>query len=357
MHDVLFNLYVYLDPVYTGSSTMYSTDIKGLKAYRTQSFVDDDDTSADDAISQGALIHANNRINELINLFKQVGETKTEGSYYASYETMINAISTHTVNDGYIEAIFTDAKIAEYEADGTLQDKARAQLKADYENTVKLFKEELERDYAAAKDSYTEDPYKSAPVKTVANGETIRTGFDEIISFMYAEGFVTIKYEEGADGKIDRTKIKEAILDYSTDVVKDKDSAIKYVYDSKVSSELHIILSYWATANTLKTEYSAKGKEILLASNAATSGKCSSCGYQNNQGDKVCKECKASLLAIPNISGIVSLGHGDKAGTQIQVNGTTYTVADNHNADGTVKDEGEYDILQITINGVDPKAV
>ena len=29
--DVLFNLYVYLDPVYTGSSTIYSTDIVGLK--------------------------------------------------------------------------------------------------------------------------------------------------------------------------------------------------------------------------------------------------------------------------------------------------------------------------------------
>ena len=34
--DVLFNLYVYLDPVYTGSSTIYSTDIIGLKEYRTQ---------------------------------------------------------------------------------------------------------------------------------------------------------------------------------------------------------------------------------------------------------------------------------------------------------------------------------
>ena len=34
--DVLFNLYVYLDPVYTGSSTIYSTDIVGLKEYRTQ---------------------------------------------------------------------------------------------------------------------------------------------------------------------------------------------------------------------------------------------------------------------------------------------------------------------------------
>ena len=36
MEDVLFNYYVYLDPVYTGSSTLYSTDILGLKEYRTQ---------------------------------------------------------------------------------------------------------------------------------------------------------------------------------------------------------------------------------------------------------------------------------------------------------------------------------
>ena len=183
MHDVMFNLYVYLDPVYTGSSTMYSTDIKGLKAYRTQTFVDDDDTSADDAISQGATTHANNRVNELINLFKQVGE-QTSGSYFADYNTMIGAINNHTVNDGYIEAIFTETQIDEYKADGTLQDKARAQLKADYENTIKLFREELERDYAAAKDSYTEEPYKSAPVKESTGAPAIRTGFDEIISFM-----------------------------------------------------------------------------------------------------------------------------------------------------------------------------
>ena len=35
-HDVLFNLYMYLDPNYTGSNTMYSTDIVGLRAYTTQ---------------------------------------------------------------------------------------------------------------------------------------------------------------------------------------------------------------------------------------------------------------------------------------------------------------------------------
>ena len=36
MEDVLFNYYVYLDPVYTGSNTLYSTDILGLTEYRTQ---------------------------------------------------------------------------------------------------------------------------------------------------------------------------------------------------------------------------------------------------------------------------------------------------------------------------------
>ena len=35
--DVLFNLYLFLDPAYSGSSTIYSTDIVGLKKYRTQS--------------------------------------------------------------------------------------------------------------------------------------------------------------------------------------------------------------------------------------------------------------------------------------------------------------------------------
>ncbi len=41
--DVLFNLYVYLDPAYTGSATIYSTDIVGLKSYRLQEADPNDD--------------------------------------------------------------------------------------------------------------------------------------------------------------------------------------------------------------------------------------------------------------------------------------------------------------------------
>ena len=42
MNDVMFNMYEYLDPVYTGSSTMYSIDIEGLTTYRTQQQLSDD---------------------------------------------------------------------------------------------------------------------------------------------------------------------------------------------------------------------------------------------------------------------------------------------------------------------------
>ena len=45
--DVLFNLYVYLDPAYMGSATIYSTDIVGLKAYRTQ------DLEVNESLSEG----------------------------------------------------------------------------------------------------------------------------------------------------------------------------------------------------------------------------------------------------------------------------------------------------------------
>ena len=75
MHDVMFNLYVYLDPVYTGSSTMYSTDIKGLQDYRTQTFGNDSgSTDTDDAISIGANTKAKNRITELVLLFRELAK-------------------------------------------------------------------------------------------------------------------------------------------------------------------------------------------------------------------------------------------------------------------------------------------
>ncbi len=309
INDVMFNLYVYLDPVYTGSSTMYSTDILGLRDYRTQTVTSGSDNT-DDQISQQAAARAENRIMELINLYMEAGKTATQGSYSATYEQMVAAIKAHSLSSGYKEAISNDP------ASVTVD-----QLLEDYELTLKYFKEELNTDYVSAKEAYLEEPYKST-------GE-----FDEVTSFMYAEGYVTLEYEKDENNKDIKSKIKKVNRLYNPDVVKDKNSAIEYVYGSKIEQELHQILLYWATAQKLSTGYTAQAKEVILHANV-----------------------KDGQLAVPNISGIVSLGHTSDV-SEVSVNNGTYTVAHEHNADGTPAKEGEYDVLQITIKGTDPKAI
>ena len=308
MEDVLFNMYVYLDPVYTGSSTMYSTDIVGLKDYRTQT-LGSGNSGTDDAIATAAKNRANDRIKELLNLYQQVGRTQTQGSYSASYESMVAAINKHTLSQGYKKAVSASPSSV-----------TNAQLLADYELTLKLFREELERDFASAKESFTVEPYKSHAEFQ-----------DEVFCFMFMEGYVEVKYAKDANGKEDKTKIEELKPQYSN--VNDKESAINYVFNHKVENALNEILLYWATATELLTQYTAQAREVILKENTA-----------------------GGSLAVPNISGIVSLGHTTDE-TEVTIGNTTYKVAQEHNEDGTPKNADEYDVLEITINGVDPKAV
>ena len=309
MEDVLFNYYVYLDPVYTGSNTLYSTDILGLSEYRTQTVGSASDSS-NDMINSQAADRAQARVNELVNLFR--AELKASSTNEVGYDAMVAAIQEHKVSSGYQNAISNDPKEVTNE-----------QLLADYEYALKLFKEELESDYLGAQESFTEEPYKSH--------EEFK---DPIFCFMYTEGYVEVEYAEGADGKKDRTQIQKLTPKYP-DSIKDKDAAINYIYNDKIACQLDIILSYWGTANTLNTEFTAKAKEVILHENVS------------DDGD----------LAVDSISGIVSLGHTDEAGSVITVNGTEYTIASAHNEDGTVTNPEEYDVLQITIDGIDPKAI
>ncbi len=309
MEDVLFNYYVYLDPVYTGSNTLYSTDIVGLAEYRTQTVGSGSDDS-DDLISSQATSRANARLNELINLFNS--QVKASATKEVGYDAMKAAINAYSVSNGYKNAISNNPD----EVTG-------ANLLADYEYALKLFKEELETDYVSAQESYIDAPY--------TNYEEFK---NEVFCFMYSEGYVEVEYAEGEDGKKDRTKIEKLTPAYPSSITT-KEAAIDYIYNDKIARELNIILQYWATAATLTTEYTAKAKEVILHENVSNDGS----------------------LAVKNISGIVSLGHTDKAGSTITVNGNSYKVASSHNSDGTVVSADEYDVLQITINGIDPKAI
>ena len=310
IEDVLFNMYVYLDPVYTGSSTMYSTDIVGLRNYRTQT-LGSGTSGTDDALANAASGRARDRVKELINLYQQVGKTSTKDSYSADYNTMVDAINKHTLSSGYKKAVSANPSSV-----------TNSQLLADYELTLKLFKEELGRDYESAKDSFTEEPYKSHPEFK-----------DEVFCFMFLEGYVEVKYALDENNKIDTTKIETLTPTYSTSVVKDKESAINYVYNQKVENALSEILTGWATATELLTQYTAQAKEVILREGSADGS-----------------------LTVKNISGIKSLGHTTNVAS-VTIGDAVYTVAKEHNEDGTPKNEGEYDVLEITINGVDPKAI
>ena len=309
MEDVLFNYYVYLDPVYTGSNTLYSTDIVGLNEYRTQT-VGSASGDSDDLIASQAASRAQSRTNELVNLF--AATKKGSATNEVPYDEMVAAINAHKLSSGFKSAISNEPG-----------EVTNADLLADYEYALKLFREELESDYLSAQESYTDEPYKSH--------EEFQ---DEIFCFMFTEGYVQVEYALGADGKIDRTTIEKLTKAYP-DSIKDKDAAVDYIFNDKIARELDIILYYWATGATLTTEYTAKAKEVILHENVSDDG----------------------TLAVESISGIVSLGHTDAAGSTITVNGTEYKVASAHNEDGTVANEGEYDVLQITIDGIDPKAI
>ena len=309
MEDVLFNYYVYLDPVYTGSNTLYSTKILGLQEYRTQT-VSSGSGNTDELIASQASTMADNRLLELINLFQST--LKASPSKEVGYEAMKNAILAHNVSSGYQDAISNNPN-----------EITNVNLLADYDYALKLFKEELATDYDNAQESYTDEPYKSHAEFS-----------DPIFKFMFTYGYVDVEYALGTDGKVDRTKIQSVTPQYPSSI-KDKQAAMDYIYNDMISRQLDVILLYSASAATLMTEYTAKATEVILHANMDDDG---------------------SLL-VDNISGIQSLGHTDMAGSKITVNGTEYTIASGHNADGTVTNTAEHDVLKITIEGVDPKAI
>ena len=321
MNDVLFNMYEYLDPVYTGSSTMYSIDIKGLSQYRTQTNYSSGGSDVDAELSNQAAAYANLRILELITLYETEGLVEgSDSSYSMSEAEMQEAISNWYVSDGYKLAVASNRE----QATMTEED-YQAMLLEDYKLTLKTFKEELESDYKAAKESYdvTTEPYKDW-AKELSN---------EIFKFFLYEGYITPEYNK-IQGKVDRTKILKF---NGTEILKTCDTqekAINRVYNDTVKTGLNGILTGWGTAGTLATEYTAAAIDVLLHNNMKDDG---------------------SLL-YPNIEGIVSLGHTTNT-ESVVIDGVTYKVAHDHNADGTPVNANEYDVLQITVNGTDPKAI
>ncbi len=308
MKDVLFNFYVYLDAAYTGSATVYSTDIQGLNAYQ-----EDDPDLGDDV------------------------EVNSYLTYYQTAKTRINNIKRYVDEDEV--------------ASGTTEQA----LKADVAMIQQLFREEVESDWTThfgTQSSYeteykftenwevfyfVEGLVKVQTRKTETGTEKLR---DESDKNTQGEGryFTTLDPDHTIPDEVGEAQA-QYLIDEMEDYVDDnlqaymtenecdeatakaaleRECAIETVYTA-YSDNISEILDYWATGGEVLERFIGEARSAA------------------NSSDGTYK--------VENISGIQPLKLGGD-------NDVTFSGVFN----GKAYNE-EHDVLRIVINGVDPKAI
>lgn len=280
MKDVLFNLYVYLDPAYYGSSTIYSTDIVGLQEYRTQTR----NEKEQDDFNKNFNALATERIDRLLECLEIVFDDNKGKS----------------LNDDTMTAALTEVM-------NTYNDELYSTVVADYNLAKKYFLEELETDYSYARGT-AEDI-----VFTDKNGQKVHLTTDTE-AFLYNEGL--IKWNE------DEYKFEYSLGENSKNMTEQE--AINAIYVTYIPNKVNEVVSYWNTAVELHTYFSFLEKQK----------------YFETIDDK-----------IENISGIRYANRTES----VTVNNVVYDVPTLDSATGAVKTGNE--VLEITINKVDPKAI
>lgn len=290
--DVLFNLYVYLDPSYTGSATIYSTDIVGLKSYRQQQLSASDET----AFEQQFVDDANLRIQNLIDFVK------------FTYP--------YTKEDDKP----TDSWSAEQ----------KASLTKDFATVATKFKEELTTDWNSIdRESYKDWDftevwqifmYNDGGMSELLLENPNRPGYpykDENGNYKLDKTAAEEFYNDSIKPYIDEhpeMKAEDAIKEYCINSVFESYFTAKddgYDMTKTSGDSFTTIVRYWGTATTILDLFTAEAKSAYFA--------------------------KLTDKVVPNISGITTRKEKSK------FNGKSL--------------DGEYDVLTIKINGVDPKAI
>lgn len=293
--DVLFNYYVYLDPAYTGSSTIYSTDIVGLKAYRTQSYNENEQENFQAQFTNVA----NGRISKLKSACEEILKDNPD----PTYDEMVACLGAYTTAEGSENVV------------------------NDFVKATQLFKEELASDYSNAVDTADDISFRDEDGNLYKN--LLSTDQE---AFLYNEGIISWSKK---DGKISATFTNDLneIKTWSNPKngeteaeakERAKQEAIDIVYEKNIPSNIEEIITYWATSATLKEFLEKEAMEAFASSTTKT---------------------------VKNIEGIKFANRHEA----VTVNGHTYYPVQ-YDENGNVKSEYN-EVLSITINGVDPKAI
>jgi len=288
MKDVLFNLYVYLDIAYSGSSTIYSTDIVGLKEYRTQSSSEKEQ----EAFRQKYENEANSRIAALIDAKDYL----------------------YSENEDYSMGTFLPALEEFAESELASGNEYYKNVVKDYEKAVEFFRKELETDYSNSLNSYEDVSFETE------DGRVVKPFTSDVEVFLYNEGCYKWDKKTGTG----TWSIEPYKQTDSGKVLLTKEEAIETYYYYKIPDNIDEIVSYWATAQTL---------------------------FDYLVNEAIEKDFSNAELKYPNISGI-KFANKDEA---VEVNGVTYAKAE-YDENGNVKSDS-HEVLSITINKVDPKAI
>ncbi len=294
-HDVLFNMYMYLDPAYTGSSTMYSTKIDGLTEYRTQT----DASNADDADME-----FNNEV-----------------------ESRFLAIESWASRDNTTWDDLSKFEVYRDQATGETKEEDKV-IESDINKIQEYYKDYLNDMWLAAVGANIEEEYVHKRYFDI-NGDPI---FKEAWQlFLYNTGILTLEEHRDQEGKIDYSTPHNAYngKDHS------QKALVEYVYNGKFADQKDATKTY--KTNLLQTMYSysvyVPMNEYLL----------SAVKYRKFQGN----------MQVKKIRGIEILTNQTSIKTQ---NESTKEVTNKtlKDADGNEK---AYSVLHIRIHGVDPKAI
>ena len=336
--DVLFNLYVYLDPAYTGSSTIYSTDIVGMNEYRTQQRGE----NASEALDKSANTNANNRLTRIYNWL----------------------INQYVIE--FLDGVGTD----QYPFTQGLE-KYEDEIKKDIDFFLTQYDQEIETNYESAVSSFEED----RKAYTFDAGEYWQ-------SYLYSYGLVTVKTSLNKPVKQVVT-IDSATGDYVVQpdgTEPDPEKGIYEVYVIDFEKENAAVKDYvlsYAEENWQKQEGANETEKRNNAKKEAAISyvRSNTVGYdEKNEGtgktefvwewlnfaNTVLGSGSTSTLFTEILaderSKLIDAAAGDEKIRSIS-GITTSKVTSFTNSEGKYNLDGEYDVLSIKINKVDPKAI
>lgn len=300
--DVLFNLYVYLDKMYTGSSTIYSTDIRGLKAYReNDASLKDDSNVNTDAVFRAA---AQQRISNMVDW-----------------------------SNGDLD-----------ETDEIREDVVKVQTQ---------FRKDLQTDWTA----------NYGQLKSYEDQYNFTSDWQ---SFYLMEGLVTVNSIQSANGNwvdeirdengnlvsnIEDGKYVTNLDDPNDELTSEMNAALSdeakiAEYMTEYNCNRETALEYIERDVAIETAYAAYADEVAIKSSIITILYGTTTGtnilqeFIAEERDKFFKEQEGQGKEdVDSISGI-----------------ETYKTSTFDGVEGAVLTE-EHDVLKVTINGVDPKAI